>query len=82
MAIKLIIKENGKLIGEDSTDHTPVDVAMWYDRRLRMWTLYPVDAEGNQLRQASYAPRKDLALICKKDIEAEIASGNREGWYY
>ena len=63
-------------------DHTPVGVSMWYDRRLRMWTLYPVDAVGNQLRQASYAPRKDLALILKKDIEEEIASGNRDGWYY
>lgn len=82
MAIKITIKSNGEIISEDTTDHTPVDVAMWYDRRLRMWTLYPVDAEGNQLREASYAPRKDLAKIIKKDIEEEIASGNRDGWYY
>ena len=63
-------------------DHTPVDVAMWYDRRLRSWTLYPVDALGTQLAQARYAPRKDLALILKKDIEKEIESGKRDGWYY
>lgn len=78
----MVIKVNGKPIPEEYETREAVGVAMWYDRRLRMWTLYPVDAEGTQLRQASYAPRKDLALILKKDIEEEIASGNRAGWYY
>ncbi len=78
----MIIKLNGKPIEETNEDHTPVDVAMWYDWRLRMWTLYPVDAEGNQLRQAQYAPRKDLALILKKDIWNGIESGDRTGFYY
>ena len=78
----ITIKINGERIMESNDDHTPVDVAMWYDRRLRMWTLYPVDAEGNQLRQASYAPRKDKAKILKKDILAEIESGDRTGYYY
>ena len=78
----ITIKIKNGQITESAEDHTPVDVAMWYDRRLRMWTLYPVDAEGNQLRQASYAPRKDLAEILKKDIWEEIESGERTGWYY
>jgi hypothetical protein len=77
-----IIRIDGTTINESTADHTPVDVAMWYDRRLKLWTLYPVDSEGNQLRQASYATRKDKAMILKKDIEAEIESGNREGYYY
>ena len=76
------IMHDGVDITDQHTDHTPVGVDCWYDRHLRMWTLYPVDAEGNQLRQASYAPRKDLAMILKKDIEAEIESGDRTGWYY
>jgi len=78
ITIKIINSE----IVKKNEDHTPVDVAMWYDRRLMMWTLYPVDAEGNQLRQASYAPRKDLAQMLKKDIWEEIESGDRTGWYY
>ena len=63
-------------------DHTPVGVEMWYDRHLRLWCLYPVDALGTQLAQARYATRKDWALIIKKDIEDEIKSGRRDGWYY
>ena len=78
----MIIKVNGKPIEEITVDHSPVGVDMWYDRHLRMWTLYPVDAEGNQLRYAYYACGKDRALMLKKDIEQEIESGNREGWYY
>ena len=79
----MIIKVNGVTIEDGCTeDHTPVDVAMWYDRRLRMWTLYPVDAYGNQLRQASYAPRKDLAQMLKEDIWEEIRTGNTENYYY
>lgn len=78
----MIIKINGKPIEETNEDHTPVDVAMWYDRRLRMWTLYPVDAAGNQLRQAQYAQRKDLAQILKNEIWQEIESGDRTGFYY
>ena len=82
MADMITIKVKNGQIEETNEDHTPVDVAMWYDRRLRMWTLYPVDAAGNQLRQASYAPRKDLAQILRKDIFAEIESGDRTGYYY
>ena len=67
---------------ENCEDHTPVGVEMWYDRHVRSWCLYPVDALGTQLAQARYAFRKDTALILKKDIEEEIASGNRDGWYY
>lgn len=78
----LTIKVNGERVAESNEDHTPVDVAMWYDRRLRMWTLYPVDAAGNQLRQAQYAPRKDMAQILKKDILDEIEAGDRTGYYY
>lgn len=78
----LTIKVNGERVAENNEDHTPVDVAMWYNRRLRMWTLYPVDAAGNQLRQAQYAPRKDMAQILKKDILGEIEAGDRTGYYY
>ena len=78
----MVIKVNGKPIPDEHETREPVAVAMWYDRRLRMWTLYPVDAEGVQLQAARYAPRKDLARILKKDIEAEIESGDRAGYYY
>ena len=67
---------------ESFEDHAPVGVAMWYDRHVRSWCLYPVDALGTQLAQARYAYRKDTALLLKKDIENEIESGNRDGWYY
>ena len=63
-------------------DHTPVGVSMWYDKHFRHWVLYPVDAKGTQLKEAAYGFGKKEALRIKKDLEAEIASGNRDGWYY
>ena len=74
-----------KIVGnkpEHVEDHAPVGVSMWYDRHYRHWVLYPIDTEGNQLREASYAFGKAEALNVKKDIEEEISSGNRNGWYY
>lgn len=63
-------------------DHTPTGVAMWYDRHFRHWVIYPVDAQGTQLTEARYGFSKAEAKQIKTDFEAEIASGNRDGWYY
>lgn len=69
-------------MAEETADHTPARVDMFYDPHFRHWVLYPVDAEGNQLREASYAFGKKEALQVKAGIEQEIKDGNRNGYYY
>ncbi len=65
-------------IGEpiEPVEYIPVSVRMWYDRHLRLWTLYPVDKDGNQTEDAQYAPNRADAEKVKKHIEStlEIAS--------
>ena len=34
-----------------------------YDRSIRSWTTLVMDADGNQVGSAQYAPTRDLALI-------------------
>ena len=40
----------------------PNDVEMFYDRHLRLWTLYIKDEEGNQISNTEYAPTREEAL--------------------
>ena len=53
--------------GQD--DAIPVAVEMWYDRSRRHWVVYPVDADGNQLKEAEYGFGKAEAMEIKKDLE-------------
>ena len=73
-----------RIIGldEQPVDRTPVGVEMWYDRHCRNWVLYPVDAEGNQLKEARYGFGKEDALRIKAELEEEIANGDRKDYYY
>lgn len=45
-------------------------IECWYDPHLRLWTLYPVDAEGNQLCGATYSYGKADAMATKQAMEA------------
>lgn len=56
-------------------DPKAVDVVMWYDRHYRHWVIYPVDAEGNQLEEASYGFGKAEALAIKAEMLKEIKEG-------
>lgn len=47
-------------------------IACWYDPHIRLWTLYPVDAEGNQLDSATYAYGKADAKATKQAMEAGL----------
>lgn len=62
-----------KIIGFDyeEKERKPAAIEMWYDRSRREWVLYPVDEEGNQLEEASYAFGKAEAKEIKKDLEVE-----------
>lgn len=56
------------------TEDTPqaAKIEMWYDRHLRLWTLYPVDENGYQLSYgATYSNTKTEALRVKKQLEEE-----------
>lgn len=39
-------------------DRPIADTIVFYDRHLRLWTVYPVDSEGNQLCEADYTTDK------------------------
>jgi hypothetical protein len=41
-------------------------MVVFYERHLRLWTAYTVDAEGNQTGRAGYGQTKELAI---SDIE-------------
>ena len=49
-----------------------VSVECWYDPHYRHWVLYPVDAEGNQLDEATYDFGKANALRTKAQMETEL----------
>lgn len=49
-----------------------VSVECWYDPHYRHWVLYPVDAEGNQLDEATYDFGKTNALRTKAQMETEL----------
>ena len=46
-------------------------IEMWYDRHQKLWTLYPVTAEGFQIAGAEYGYGKKEALRIKKELEEE-----------
>lgn len=56
----------------EETEAQAVAVEMWYDRHIRLWTIYPVDAEGNQLDGARYGYGKKEAERIRREIEEEL----------
>lgn len=73
----MIIREHDERTGvitlwaEDREEPKAVKIVMWYDRSRREWVLYPVDADGNQIAEATYAFGKVDAVDTKKHLEAE-----------
>ena len=64
-----------KLNGEDSyvmQERECTSISCWYDPHYRHWVLYPVDAEGNQLCEATYAFGKADAKASKQAMEAGL----------
>lgn len=49
-----------------------VRIECWYDPHIRLWTLYPVDAEGNQLDSATYVYGKADAKATKTAMEVGL----------
>lgn len=73
MGDKLRIFCNGEEIGDcEPVERTATAIECWYDPHYRHWVLYPVDAEGNQLAEATYDFGKKNALATKKDMEKEL----------
>ena len=73
----MIIREYDERTGaltlwaEDREEPKAAAIEMWYDRSRREWVLYPVDADGNQIAEATYEFSKKDALNSKKQLEAE-----------
>lgn len=67
----MIIRINGKEYTPRDEEPKAVAIEMWYDRHRRNWVLYPIDAEGNQLAEATYGFGKAEALSIKRELEAE-----------
>lgn len=55
----------------EAAEPKAVEIDMWYDRHRRNWVLYPVDAEGNQLAEATYVFGKENAVQAKEELERE-----------
>ena len=69
----MIIRVNGvKLEDLEPVERECVAVECWYDPHYRHWVLYPVDAEGNQLDEATYDFGKKNALKNKSKMETEL----------
>ena len=69
--IRIKIRATGSYLPEvEERECTAIDC--WYDPHYRHWVLYPVDAEGNQLDEASYGFGKKEAKQMKKDMESEL----------
>ncbi len=49
-----------------------VRIECWYDPHIRLWTIYPVDAEGNQLDSVTYAYGKADAKATRIAMEAGL----------
>lgn len=47
-------------------------IECWYDRHYRHWVIYPVDAEGNQLEEATYGFGKKEAMEIKAEMEERL----------
>ena len=58
-------------VNEEPEEPEAVAIEMWYDRSRREWVLYPVDADGNQIAEATYEFSKKDAMNSKKQLEAE-----------
>lgn len=70
MVIK--VKVNGKEYVPDIIERECTGIECWYNRHLRLWTLYPVDAEGNQLSEATFVYGKTDAKANKQAMEAGL----------
>ena len=68
--MKLIIY--GKEYTPEIIERECTGIECWYDPHIRLWTLYPVDAEGNQLSEATYAYGKADAKATKQAMEAGL----------
>lgn len=66
------IMVNGEYYEPQEIERECTSVTCWYDPHYRHWVLYPVDAEGNQLDEASYAFGKDNARATKQAMEAGL----------
>lgn len=66
------IFRDGQEINCEPVERVPVSVECWYDPHFRHWVLYPVDAEGNQLEEATYEFGKKNALARKAEMMKEI----------
>lgn len=53
----------------------PVRVERWYDRRLLMWVTRTVDADGNQIGDATYSGTKAGADLDETQRTDAITKG-------
>jgi hypothetical protein len=72
MSDRIRIFVDGKEVSEEYEDPTAVAIECWYDRHYRHWVIYPVDAEGNQLEEATYGFGKKEAEQIKAEMEERL----------
>lgn len=68
----MTIRVDGVEWSMEQAEAKAVSVEMWYNRHLKLWEVYPVDAEGNQLDGSRYAYGKDNAEKVKAEVERDV----------
>lgn len=53
------------------SDRKPDHIRVSFDRSRRIWTIQVMDAEGNQIGAADYAPRKPEAKAMSSRMAAQ-----------
>lgn len=70
MAIRIFMDGIEYIPGTES-EAKAVAVDMWYDRHLRHWEIFAIDAEGNQVSETRYGFGKKEATRIRREIAAE-----------
>ena len=67
-----VVRDGVRLEDLEPVERECTSIECWYDPHLKLWTLYPVDAEGNQLDGATYAHGRQDALKTKNQMTDEL----------
>lgn len=52
-------------------DDPIADVVIFYDRHIRLWTIYPVNASGDQLAECQFTVDKKEAKEIAEELRKE-----------
>ena len=74
-------RDRASQTGKSSSTYQFGNVIYWYDPHERMWTIYEIDAKGNQVSESSeYTPSKAKAMKAAERMQKDIDEGKSKKW--